>query len=187
MFVWFQQERGSSDALLHQANSKVSLPQEAQQGNESIRWGRQMCQQWTRSVQEVCSQGAWSNRWCQTGAQQHENSNDLLVSLFVCSEALYETNSLIRFYSEVVHIKQCLLGEAKKIKECKDEHVDTLQRHFQSVATNTINIACADYNEDSDRCDNIHPPEVKRDKNKSLTSFFLELAESFPDDIVPPS
>lgn len=71
---------------------------------------------------------------------------------------------------EIVRARQCLMKEAKKVKECKDEHVETINNRFNTVSMNSLNIACGQYTEESDRCDRVQPPQgVQLDRgNKSL-------------------
>lgn len=38
--------------------------------------------------------------------------------------------------------RSCLMKEAKKVKGCKEEHVETLNSRFNQVSMGTMNLAC---------------------------------------------
>ena len=81
------------------------------------------------------------------------------------------------------------MKEAKKVRECKDEHVETINNRFNTVSMNGMNIACGDYTEETDRCTKIQAPKgitVERGNNKSMVMTMFELLDSLPlsDDVL---
>lgn len=78
------------------------------------------------------------------------------------------------------------MKEAKKVPDCTDENVEVLQTRFNSISLNSINIACGDYSEETDRCSKVEVPKgdfiAKFDKDRSLAITLLEFIESFPED-----
>ena len=92
-------------------------------------------------------------------------------------------NFLMANNSEIVKTKQCLLKQSKKVSQCTEKHIETLQNRFNQVSMNGINIACGDYSEDTDRCDNVHVPNiaVERSDNSSIVLALFQLLDSVPD------
>lgn len=80
------------------------------------------------------------------------------------------------------------MTQAKKVPECTEENVDILQNRFNSISLNSINIACGDYNDETDRCSRVEVPKLGDDvftklkKERSLAFTLLEFIESFPED-----
>ncbi|XP_046916758.1 uncharacterized protein LOC124497180 [Dermatophagoides farinae] len=85
---------------------------------------------------------------------------------------------------EIVRAKSCMLDKAKDVNECSEQNVETLQRRFTHISANSMNMACGDYTEDSNRCDTVKPPEGL-DYNRPPKSFMttaLELINLFEND-----
>lgn len=88
---------------------------------------------------------------------------------------------------EIVRAKGCLMRAAKKVPQCTDENINTIQDRFNHVSMNTMDIACGDYNEDTDKCDHIQPPQTKEKMpNKSLVMTMFDVMESLSDDDIGP-
>ncbi|KAH9395302.1 hypothetical protein TYRP_020867 [Tyrophagus putrescentiae] len=81
--------------------------------------------------------------------------------------------------------RSCLMKEAKKVKGCKDEHVETLNSRFNQVSMGTMNLACGQYTEETDRCEKIRIPKgnvtIERG-NKSMVMTMFELLDTLPLD-----
>jgi len=93
---------------------------------------------------------------------------------------------------EIVRAKGCLLREAKKVSECKEEHIETMQNRFNNVAMNSMNLACGEYSDETDRCSRVHAPKgtVHIEKsNKSMVMTMFELLDNLPfgEDAIPGS
>lgn len=85
---------------------------------------------------------------------------------------------------EVLRARDCLQLEAKGVKECSQQNVDTLNARFTAATSNTMSFACGDYNDESDRCNSVRPPKGTKPppKDKSIVSVLFELLDYLPGD-----
>jgi hypothetical protein len=66
---------------------------------------------------------------------------------------------------------------------CNEAHVDTANRFAESISGNALKLVCAEYSENSDKCDALKAP-AKTKQQLRTKSFFLpliDLFESFPE------
>ena len=85
---------------------------------------------------------------------------------------------------EVHRAKECLLNQAKHVKDCTEENVETLQARFNHVASNTMSFACGEYTEDSDKCNSVRAPKDAKypPANRSIPSILFELLDYLPGE-----
>jgi hypothetical protein len=80
-------------------------------------------------------------------------------------------------------MRECILSLKDKVDICTDEHMQITERFISSVTSNSLNFACNEYSEDSDKCQNLIPPKKRKNqrRTKSMIMAFLRLFESFPE------
>ncbi|CAG2111261.1 unnamed protein product, partial [Medioppia subpectinata] len=81
----------------------------------------------------------------------------------------------------------CLLLNVKLTKECTEEHVSLGLRQSEQVTNGPMNMACGDYNEESDKCDKIDIPTRMSDQPRpkirpTLVGFVSILGQTSDDD-----
>jgi hypothetical protein len=88
------------------------------------------------------------------------------------------------FFSEFVRIKNCLISSASKNDVCTEEHVKILVRNSEQVSNGALNLACGDYTEETDKCDNLKPPPkpLGQKTPKSFIMPIIEIFESFQEE-----
>ncbi|CAG2178734.1 unnamed protein product, partial [Oppiella nova] len=82
-----------------------------------------------------------------------------------------------------VKLKACLLDHGHKNKQCTEQHLNLLLRQSEQVSNGPMNMACGDYNEESDRCDKLVIPKRQQDEPlpKSFLMPLVELFDSFEE------
>ncbi|CAG2111260.1 unnamed protein product [Medioppia subpectinata] len=70
-----------------------------------------------------------------------------------------------------VKMKACILETGHRSKQCSEEHLSLLVRQSEQVSNGPMNMACGDYNEESDKCDKIQVP--RRLANETLPKSFV--------------
>ena len=76
---------------------------------------------------------------------------------------------------------QCIqdMGFQKQFANvCNEKAVEANTNYIRGFFDNAINVACGEYNENSDKCDSVKPAVLKRKKNyKRPKSFFIPIVK----------
>ncbi|XP_054163719.1 uncharacterized protein LOC128961498 [Oppia nitens] len=58
------------------------------------------------------------------------------------------------------NLKSCIMSSAFNDNKCNEKTVDLYEKYISSMASNTVNMMCSDYEEDSDKCQHLpHLPK----------------------------
>ncbi|XP_054155138.1 uncharacterized protein LOC128953655 [Oppia nitens] len=83
-----------------------------------------------------------------------------------------------------VKLKSCLISIGHKNKQCTEEHINLLVRRSEQVSNGPMNMACGDYNEETDKCEKLEIPNRLKDEPipKSFLMPLVDIFDSFNEN-----
>ena len=95
------------------------------------------------------------------------------IGLVINLARLYE-NTVI--FSAFHQMKACIMKSAQESDQrlCSEKSVENLEKYINTMSGNTLNLMCADYDEDSDKCKQLPnlPKGVKFSKPLTIIEGF---------------